>query len=122
MRENTFLPCRLYNLLGKNVLRGSGGGALSEKMEYIEGKNGKSYIKSYVDLCKMGIKNQKFLLIRGGYLFRVFIKRCGVLTKCWLKCCLSIPILYFVSSQLLYFCIKKDFSFVRVRSPNAYKN
>ena len=28
---------------------------------------------------------------------------------------------YFVSSQLLYFCIKQWFQFVRVRSPNAHK-
>ena len=60
-------------MYGKKVLRGSGGGAPSEKMGYIVGKNGKSYIKSYIDLCKMGIKNQKFSLIRGGgYLVRGF--------------------------------------------------
>ena len=66
MRENTFLPCRLYNLQGKKVLRGSGGGAPSEKMGYIVRKNLRSYIKSYIDLCKMGIKIQKISLIRGG--------------------------------------------------------
>ena len=66
MRENTFLPCRLYNLQGKKVLRGSGGGAPSEKMGHMVRKNLKSYTKSYIDLCKMGIKNQKFSLIRGG--------------------------------------------------------
>ena len=45
----------------------------AKKMGYIVGKNGKSYIKSYIDLCKMGIKNQKFSLIRGG-LFNYFFE------------------------------------------------
>ena len=75
MRENTFLPCRLYNLQGKKVLRGSGGGAPSEKMEFLVGENLQSYTKIYIEQCKMGIKNSKIFLNKGGgILFKFFPK------------------------------------------------
>ena len=46
------LPGILWRIRWKNELRGSGGGAPSEKMEFLVGENLKSYTKIHIDMLR----------------------------------------------------------------------